>query len=97
MKVFLLDVEKDNKHIAYYKALTDKSTIDELILAPEQLAYISKMEYEPPIDIYKADVFAIAMIILELITLDRAKFYYNEDKTGVKMGRISFNLSSFSS
>ena len=97
VKAYLLDVEKDNKHIAYYKALTDKSSIDEFILSPEQLAYIAKMEYEPPIDIYKADLFAIAMVILELITLDKAKFYYSEDKTGIKMGRINFNLSSFSS
>lgn len=36
------------------------------------------------------------MVILELITLDKAKFYYNEDKSGLKMGRINFNLSSFS-
>jgi hypothetical protein len=37
------------------------------------------------------------MIVLELLTLDKAKFYYNETKTGLKMGRINFNLSSFSS
>lgn len=37
------------------------------------------------------------MVILELITLDKAKFYYTEDKTGLKMGRISFNLSSLTS
>ena len=36
------------------------------------------------------------MVILELITLDKAKFYYTEDKTALKMGRISFDLSSFS-
>ena len=35
------------------------------------------------------------MIVLELMTLDKAKFYYNEEKTGLKMGRISFDLSSF--
>jgi hypothetical protein len=47
--------------------------------------------------IYKSDVFAIGMIILELMTLDKIKFYYTEDKTGLKMGRINFDLSSFSS
>jgi len=31
------------------------------------------------------------------MTLDKVKFYYNEDKTGLKMGRISFDLSSFAS
>lgn len=34
------------------------------------------------------------MIILELMTLDKMKFYYNEDKTGYKMGRVGFSLSS---
>ena len=89
-------MEKENKHSAYYKALTDKSLIDELILSSEQLYYISRLEYMPNIDIYKADLFAIGMIMLELITLDKAKFYYTEDKNALKMGRISFDLSSFS-
>lgn len=39
---------------------------------------MSKLEYEPQIDIYKCDVFAIGMIILELMSLDKTKFYYNE-------------------
>lgn len=34
------------------------------------------------------------MVMLELITLDRPKFYYNADKTAIKMDRISFDLSS---
>lgn len=35
------------------------------------------------------------MVILELLTLDKTKFYYNEERSGYKMGRISFDLSSF--
>ena len=31
------------------------------------------------------------------MTLDKIKFYYNEDKSGLKMGRINFDLSSFAS
>ena len=45
---------------------------------------------------YKSDTFRIAMIILEMMTLDQVKFYYNEERTGYKMGRINFELSSFS-
>jgi serine/threonine protein kinase len=52
------------------------------------------MEYSLKFDVYKADVFAIAMIILELITLDKSKFYYSENQTGLKMDRIAFDLSS---
>ena len=39
------------------------------------------MEYEVRYDPFKADLFAIAMVILELITLDKPKFYYNADKS----------------
>jgi hypothetical protein len=34
------------------------------------------------------------MVILELITLDKSKFYYNETKTELKIDRISFDISS---
>ena len=34
------------------------------------------------------------MIMLELITLDKAKFYYNENKSELKIDRISFDISS---
>lgn len=54
------------------------------------------MDYEIKYDIYKADIFAIAMIILELITLDKSKFYYNETKTELKIGRIEFDISTVS-
>jgi serine/threonine protein kinase len=52
------------------------------------------LEYDIKYDVYKADVFAIAMVILELITLDKSKFYYNEAKTELKIDRISFDISS---
>jgi hypothetical protein len=34
------------------------------------------------------------MILLELITLDKAKFYYNENKSELKIDRISFDICS---
>ena len=34
------------------------------------------------------------MVVLELITLDKSKFYYNESKTELKIDRISFDISS---
>lgn len=34
-------------------------------------------------------------MILELMTLENPKFYYNEDRNGLKMGRIYFDLNSF--
>ena len=68
-----------------------------MILSPEQLTYLHKLEYKPKGDIFKAEIFAIGMVILELLTLDKTKFYYNEDKCSLKMGRISFALSSLSS
>lgn len=97
VKVYTLDIDKQNKHTAYYKALVDRSSVEELILAPQQLYFINRLQYQPQIDIYKSEVFAIGMVVLELMTLDKTKFYYTEDKTGLKMGRISFDLGSFSS
>ena len=38
-------MHKSNKHTAYYKALVEKSLIDEMILSPEQLTYLHKLEY----------------------------------------------------
>jgi hypothetical protein len=35
-----------------------------MILSPEQLTELLKLEYNPLYDIYKSDVFAIGMIIL---------------------------------
>ena len=54
------------------------------------------MEYETNYNIYKADVFAIAMATLELVMLDKSKFYYNESKTELKIARIEFDISTFS-
>lgn len=65
-----------------------------MVLSPEQLFYLQRLDYEPKLDVFKTETFAIAMIILELMTRDKIKFYYNEDKGSLKMGRINFDLSS---
>jgi hypothetical protein len=52
------------------------------------------MDYEPKIDEFKSEVFSIGMIMMELMTLDKSRFYYNEDRSYLKMDRINFNLSS---
>lgn len=38
----------------------------------------------------------MAMVMLELITLDKTKFYYNDTRTELKIGKIEFNISTFS-
>lgn len=35
VKIFLLDVDKNNKHTSYYKALVERSLVEEFILSPE--------------------------------------------------------------
>lgn len=62
--------------------------MDEYILSPEQLYHISRMTYTPEYDIYKSDVFAIGLVIFELITQDNIKFYYSESRTSYKFDRI---------
>lgn len=32
---------------------------------------------------------------MELLTQDHIKFYYNESRNGLKMGKINFDLTSF--
>lgn len=96
IKLFLLEIEEENRHSCYYKVLAEKHLIDEYILAPEQLKYLNNLEYEIKYDPFKADLFSIGMVILELITLDKPKFYYNEEKTELKIERISFDISSMS-
>ena len=64
------------------------------MLSPEQLQALHQMDHEPKYDQFKAEVFAIGMVILELITLDKTKFYYNETRTELKIERISFDLCS---
>lgn len=70
-------MEEDNRHSCYYKVCSERSQLDHYILSPEQLHFINQFDYDIKYDVYKADVFAIAMVMLELITLDKAKFYYN--------------------
>jgi hypothetical protein len=96
VKVYSLDIERGNKHTAYYQALTDKSLVGGLVLAPEQLLEIGNLEYEPLIDLYKVEVFAIAMVVLELASFSPAGGYYTEDKTGIKMEAIGAVLSACS-
>lgn len=97
LKVYLLEVEEDNKHGAYYKALAERDKIEEHVFAPEQLTAMNNLEYETKYDLYKADLFSVGMVLLELITLDKTKFYYNDTRTELKMGRIEFDLSTLTS
>lgn len=43
VKLYSIQLDKTNKHTAYFKALVDKSTIDEMVLAPEQLNLIHRL------------------------------------------------------
>lgn len=54
------------------------------------------MEYDIKYDAFRADAFAIGMVMLELITLDKPKFYYTEERTELKIDRISFDIASVS-
>ncbi len=43
IKMYLLEIDEENRHSCYYKALVDRSSIDSYILAPEQLKLIETM------------------------------------------------------
>jgi hypothetical protein len=55
-----------------------------------------KLEYETKYNIYKADLFAVGMIALELITLDSAQFYYNKSRMEVMTNKVVFSFEIYS-
>ena len=66
-------------------------------MAPEQLQSLKKLELETKFDQHKADLFAIGLLVVELITLDRASNYYNYDLLEVMTGKICFVLDTYAS
>jgi len=54
------------------------------------------MDEQIKYDVYKSDLFAIAMVIIELITLEKTKYYYTDDYSALKTERIAFTLSNYS-
>lgn len=75
--------------------LSEKERLLEYLLAPEQLASLRNLELETGFDQYKADLFAIGLVIVELITLDHAKFYYNYEQLEFMSDKIQFVLANF--
>lgn len=94
LKLYLLEVEGENKHRCYYRALSERETIEKFILSPEELEFVNQMVYSPSHDIYKSDLFSIAFIIFQLITQDEPQFYLNDTKTNYKFDRIHFHLDA---
>ena len=45
IKIYLLEMEEENKHSCYYKVLSERNLIEDFILAPEQLTLLNNMEY----------------------------------------------------
>jgi serine/threonine protein kinase len=85
-------MDDQNRHSAYYRVLGEHSRMAEYILAPEQLTALQKMNYEPRYSHSKADLFAVGMVMLELITLDSARFYFNDQKMEVMLNKALFSL-----
>lgn len=54
--------------------------LDKFLLAPEQLDCMARGHDEIKFNVYTADMFSIGMMMLELIFLDDAKFYYNYER-----------------
>ena len=93
--MYLLSIDSDNKHSCYYTVLSEKEKLFEYLLAPEQLIQLQNLEIETNFDQFKADLFAIGLVIVELITLDHAKFYYNYEKLEFRWEKIQFVLDHF--
>lgn len=96
IKVYLLDMDSQNKHSSYYKALAESSRLTQFILSPEQLLSMKRLEYQTKYNAYKSDLFAVGMVMLQLVTLDFAKFYYNESKLQIMINKAIFSLQIYS-
>lgn len=92
----MLELDAEGKHSAFYRVLGEHGKLCEYILAPEQLQSMRKMEYEGKFIPYKADLFAIGMVMLELLTLDSARFYYNDQRMEVMLSKALFSLEIYS-
>ena len=64
IRLYLLNIMSDNQHNPYYQILADQEQINNYLFSPEQLYYFSKDEYSIKFDVYKSDVFVIALIAL---------------------------------
>lgn len=73
--------------------LASRQELESHLLSPEQLSAIRKNRYEIDFDVYKSDLFAVGMILLELIFMDEPKFYYNADLLEVNFDRVRYNLA----
>lgn len=64
VKLYLLGVEEENRHSCYYTVLTEMEKMREYLLAPEQLASLAKLAMDTKFDQYKADLFAIGLVLI---------------------------------
>lgn len=55
---------------------------------------MQRLELHTKFDQFKADMFAIGLVMVELITLDNAKFYYNYQTLEFKADKIHFLLDN---
>ena len=64
VKLYLLSIEEENRHSCYYTVLSEMERLKEYLLAPEQLASLARLEMDTKFDQYKADLFAIGLVLV---------------------------------
>jgi serine/threonine protein kinase len=96
LKLYMFEIEEHNQHSCFHRIVKDGQAIEEYILAPEQLALISQPETEVSYDPFKADLFAMAVCILELITFEPPKYYYNHSTAALRVDKLLFDLNNHS-
>ena len=92
IKVFLLEVDPSHKHTTYHKCLICPQSHPEYCLPPEQLKDISQLSFRPTQDVYQSEVHNIGMLMMELITLDHPKHYYESQSTYINTDKINYQL-----
>jgi len=69
LKLYLFHILQENKHVSYFNLLSLKPSMMSsfLPIAPEMFKELGKNNVTPCFDFYKADVFSIGMILVDMI------------------------------
>jgi hypothetical protein len=90
IKMYLFHMLPDNKHINYFSLLSSKHTGLSLHLpiAPEMFKDLQENNMTPYFDFYKADIFAIGMVLVDMMVESSLHRYYRFGKEGMVFNSV---------
>lgn len=83
VKMYLFHMLPENKHINYYNLLSSPRVSNlslNLPIAPEMFEDLQQNNFSPSFDFYKADLFEIGMILVDMMVESSLQRYYRFGK-----------------